>query len=183
MPFKVVRKVVQSASGVWLPLWSMHLIWWHQLIIPTLAHCLHKGKRLEREKVVQPAREREKSKCAFLKSTSSCWHHAVWHFVWLLSTLAFCLLQFTFHISYFISHFTALWFVLTHTLWHSLLALTITAPVWPLGKINSTFWILHFTFTSPFWETPMPTRIYNCPPYHATWDSGHSHTKVAFHLF
>ena len=51
-------------------------------IISTLATL---GKRVEREKVYQRARERRVQKCAFLKCPSLCLHHLFWHLCWLFS--------------------------------------------------------------------------------------------------
>ena len=76
----------------------MHSKWWHQHMRATLAHCLHKGKRLEREDVCPPARERAFQKCAFSNEPSPCWHHHIWHFVDFVGHLPW---PFAFHISHF----------------------------------------------------------------------------------
>ena len=70
MPIKDVRRVVQSASGVWLPLWSMHSKWCHQQIMTSLAHCIHIAKKVRERKCGPKQLEREGSKMRIFELAS-----------------------------------------------------------------------------------------------------------------
>ena len=142
------------------------------------------GKKVEREKMHQAAREMREQKCAFLKCTSPCLHHRFCLHLWLC---VFHLLYPNFLLDHYFTlamHLT-IYFIFplycskhvipfAHWLWHLLWHLLSLLQLWLLMKFNSLPWFFFFHLYTYLWKIPchlgftftlaLPPRMGAFPP-------------------